>query len=186
VLAAGAWLAWPAVFPADWRSTAKFLRVATSGNVELDANSTLRTGDRVRLALDSTRSAYVYVLNEDAQGNATVLFPAADDAMRSPLSAAAMAQLPGGQGSTLAWEVTADSAAEEFVVVAALRRVPELEEHLAAWRRAAAAERTRALGAVVDVPPPSLRGTRLREIVAMLERDPRQVRVWQFRFPHRD
>jgi hypothetical protein len=186
VLLVGVVLAWPYAFAPDWTSTAKFLRVESGGNVELAANSTLRPGDRVRLSLDSTRSAWVYVLNEDAQGNATVLLPGADDAKRGPLSTAAMAQLPGGQGSTLAWEVTADSAAEEFVVVAALQRVPELEESVAAWRRAAAAERTRSVGAVVDVPAPELRGARLREIVAMLERDPRQVRVWQFRFPHHD
>jgi len=169
--------------PAAWASTARFERVSNNGNVEIASNATLRVGDRLRLILDSTRETWVYVLNEDAAGTATVLFPLDAGTARNPLAAGASLQLPGGQGSTLAWEVTADSAAEEFVVIAALRPLAQLDSALADWRRAA---RTRAVGALADIPPAQLRGEQLRQVVALLEHDPQHVRIWQYRFPHRD
>ncbi|GAA0723238.1 serine/threonine-protein kinase [Dokdonella soli] len=186
LLAVATLLAWPRIFPPAWDSTAKFLRVEPSGNVEIAADSTLRIGDRLRLNLHSSRDAYVYVLNEDDAGNATVLFPSATASARNPLQHGMTLQLPGGDNSTLAWEVTADSAREEFVVVAALQPLPEMDAELAGWQHAVAANAdTRAVGAIVSAPDPLLRGEHLRRILAGLARDPAHVRVWQYSFAHR-
>ena len=180
---AALWL-WPQPAPA-WDSTVKFLRVDTSGDVELSANSTLRVGDRLRLNLRSTRDAYVYVLNEDAAGNATVLFPQEAAGLRNPQHGGATLQLPGGEGSTLAWEVTADSVREEFVIVTTLQPLPELDRALADWHRAHVADAdTRAVGAIVNAPLAAIQGEHLRRILATLSRDPAQVRVWQYSFAH--
>jgi hypothetical protein len=185
LIAVAAVLIWPRLSPPVWESTVQFLRVEPTGNVEIAANSTLRVGDRLRLRLRSSRDAWVYVLNEDAAGNATVLFPADSDGLRNPLRGGTTLLLPGGASTTLAWEVTADSAREEFVVVAATAAQPELDRELAGWQRArVAAAETRAVGAVVDVPAPMLRGDHLRHILATMDRDPGHVRVWQYAFAH--
>lgn len=177
------WL-WPRPVPA-WDSSVSFLRVDASGDTELASNATLRVGDRLRMRLRSTRDTYVYVLNEDAAGNATVLFPQESANLRNPQHGGATLQLPGGEGSTLAWEVTADSNREEFVVVTALQPLPELDRALAGWRQAHfASDDTRAVGAIVNAPPVAIQGEHLRRILATLGRDPAHVRVWQYRFAH--
>jgi eukaryotic-like serine/threonine-protein kinase len=187
LFAVGAMLAWPHLFPSPWESTVKFLRVESSGNVELDANSTLRVGDRLRMTVRSTRDTYLYALNEDATGNAFVLFPRSDSDVQNPLHREATLQLPGGDKSTLAWEVTADSAREEFVVIQSLQPLPDLDGQLAGWQQTVAADSaTRAVGAIVNAPVPLLRGEHLQGILAKLRRDPAHVRVWQYAFAHRN
>ena len=135
-MAVGALLAWPHLFPPAWASTIQFLRVEAHGDIPLDANATLRVGDRMRVLASSSRDTYLYVLNEDAAGNATVLFPL-DTSASNPLHAGEQLQLPGGAGSTQAYEVTADSAREEFLVVASLAPLPDLEGELRHWHQAA-------------------------------------------------
>lgn len=180
LLGVGISLIWPNLAPPAWDSTVQFLRVEPAGNVELAANSTLRVGDRLRMRLRSSRDAWVYVLNEDAAGNATVLYPAAQSA--AALHAGATLLLPGAAS---AWEVTADSTREEFVVLAATMPQPQLDSELADWQRVHRARAdTRGVGSIVDVPAPVLHGEHLRRILAALDRDRAHVRVWQFSFAH--
>lgn len=180
---AALWL-WPKPEP-TWDSSVKFLRVANAGDAELAPDSTLRVGDRLRMQMRSTRDTFVYVLNEDAAGNAIVLFPQEAANLRNPQRGGATLQLPGGVDSSLAWEVTADSAREEFVVVAALQPLPELEQAIFGWQRAhIPADTTRAVGAIVDAPAAVIQGVHLRRILAVLGHDPAHVRVWQYRFAH--
>ncbi len=183
LLAVAALLIRPVVSPPAWDASAQFLRVEPTGNVEIAAHSTLHVGDRLRLRLRNSRDAYIYVLNEDAAGNATVLFPLAGTAS-NPQRGGSTLVLPGGDGSRLAWEVTADSAREEFLVISSLTPLADLERELASWNHARSANATRAVGAVVDAPAPELRGEHLRRILAGLAQDPAHVRVWQFSFPH--
>ena len=185
LLAAASALIWPRLVSPKWETAVQFLRVESMGNVDLAANSTLRVGDRLRMSLRSSRDVWVYVLNEDAAGNATLLFPSGGDGLRNPLHNGQRLILPGGEGTTFAWEVTADSAREEFVVVAATEPQTELDRELAAWQRASAADTdTRAVGSIVDTPAPMLRGEHLRHILAGLGHDNDHVRVWQYTFAH--
>jgi len=186
VLAAAAVLALrPAPAPAAWESTVQFLRVEPTGDVPIAANAVLHVGDRLRVALRSSRDAYAYVLNEDADGDATVLFPAAVGGVGNPLHGGATTLLPGGDASTLAWKVNAASTREEFVVVVALAPQAELESDLAAWTHAHEDD-SRAVNAVVKAPPPQVRGEQLRHVLARVGRDTDRVRVWQFSFAHAD
>lgn len=180
--AVAAIILWPRHVP-EWESTTQFLRVEPSGDVPLAPASTLRTGDRLRLSLRSTRDVYVYVLNEDADGNAVVLFPFGAASAGNPQHGGATVALPGGAGSTLAWKVSGASAREEFVVVAALAAQPDLEGEIATWARAHADD-TRAVGTLVNVPAPRIEGEHLRRVLAALEHNPGQVRVWQYSFAH--
>lgn len=185
LLATAVTLIWPRLAPPVWDSTAQFLRVESAGDVELAANASLRIGDHLRLRLRSSRNAWVYVLNEDAAGNATVLYPLANNAPNLQ-HAGGVLTLPGGDGSTLAWEVTADSSREEFLVIASLAPQPELENLLAGWRHVLAAPNgdKRSVGMVVDAPVAILHGEHLKRLLALLHHDTQHVRVWQFRFQH--
>ncbi|HET8941910.1 MAG TPA: protein kinase [Rudaea sp.] len=188
-IAIGTVVAWPHLFPPAWASTIEFLRVEANGDVPLDANATLHVGDRMRMRARSSRDTYLYVLNEDAAGNATVLYPLNVDAPTA-LHAGEQLQLPGGTGSTQAYEVTADSAREEFLVVAALAPVSDLQGELRQWHHATATatatDPTRGVGAIVNVSAPVLHGTHLHALLAKLSHDPAHVRIWQFSFAHGD
>lgn len=185
VVAIATLLAWPHLFPPAWASTIQFLRVEPGGDAPLDANSTLRVGDRLRMLATSTRESYFYVLNEDAAGNATVLFPL-EDATDTPLHAGVQLQLPGGAGSTQAYEVTADSEREEFLVIASLAPLADLENELHRWRHATPAEAapTRSVGAIANVPAPLLEGAHLRRLLGQLPSNRNSVRTWHFIFQH--
>ncbi len=184
LLAIAAFALWPLLSPPAWETTVQFLRVEALGNVDIAANSTLHVGDRLRLSVRSSRDVYVYVLNEDDAGNATLLFPDAGEP-HTPVHANTALTLPGGERKTLAWEVTADSPREEFVVIAATEPQTNLESVLSTWKRAESGDAdVRAVGSVVDVPLPVLHGEHLREILAAIRLDPEHVRVWQYAFAH--
>ena len=165
--------------PATWNPQAHVLRVGDRGAEILGVGANVKTGDRLRLRFVSDRAAFLYVLDEDAEGRATVLHPLPTSG--NPVSPGASLELPGGAGSTLAWEVTAGSAREEIVVLAATHALPDLEAAIATWQRAA--ERTRAIGAVVEAPVEAVQGTQLRGLLAQLDaqHDP-NLRVWHFDF----
>ena len=53
-------------------------REAADKFVEVDADSTFRSGDRIRLNVDSNTSGYLYVVAQGTSGNWTLLFPSAE------------------------------------------------------------------------------------------------------------
>lgn len=164
-----------------WDSQVQFLRMAAGGDEVLAGDARLATNDRFYLKLRSNRPSFVYVLNEDADGIATVLFPAADDV--NPVPAGADLRLPGNALSQQAWQLTSDSAHEEFVVIAAVEALPSLEQELQRWRRVEHSTAVRSAGAIVAADDVILSGERLRAAMAEAgEQAPGQARVWQFRF----
>ncbi|AVP95936.1 hypothetical protein C7S18_01410 [Ahniella affigens] len=166
----------------DWRTDVKFVRLGESGPVSLEPDASVRAGDRLRLQFESNRQVYAYVLNEDDQGIATVLFPLSD--RDNPLPAAKALELPGGVDSGLAWEVGASGGQEEFLIVASAEPLTNLEQALADWRRARGVQRS--VDQIVTVAPPELSGAQLNALVRSLEGDvrPESVQKWQFRFTH--
>ena len=182
-LLVGAATLWSRPAMPPWDASAQFRRVEASGEAELPPDAALRVGDRLRLSLRSSRDAYVYVLNEDAAGNATVLFPL-NDGPQNPQPGGTTLTLPGGADPELAWVVTADSAREDFVVISALAPRAEIEAELAGWKRARAAEE-RAVGAVARAAAPQVQGAHLQHILQGLQQDAAHVRVWQYSFTHR-
>jgi hypothetical protein len=53
-------------------------RDATEKFVETDADTTFRSGDRIRLSVDSNSSGYLYVVSQGSSGNWRLLFPSAE------------------------------------------------------------------------------------------------------------
>jgi len=174
--------AWPHAFPA-WSADVVFVRSSTNGDEALAATASVRDGDRLRLRVSSNRSSHVYVLNEDAAGNAIVLFPLAGG--EDPLPAATVT-LPGGtKDPSLAWEVTPGADREEFIVVVSLERLPTLDSALAGWVRNGPEPATRSLGRVVsDEHAPLIRGERLRALLSGLSREDGTHHIWQYAFVH--
>jgi hypothetical protein len=53
-------------------------RDASEKFVETDADTTFRSGDRIRLSVDSNSSGYLYVVAQGSSGNWRLLFPSAE------------------------------------------------------------------------------------------------------------
>ncbi|MGA9341017.1 MAG: serine/threonine-protein kinase [Rhodanobacteraceae bacterium] len=181
-------IGWSQMLVPAWSADAAFIRTRGNTIETLRDDATVRAGDRLRLRLHSNRASSVYVLNEDSDGNATVLYPL-DGGTTSVLPLRSETVLPGAtRDPTLAWEVTGDSAREEFLVVAALKPGASLESSIAAWRRSAQSapdDTTRSLGALVSGDDaPVLHGVHLRTIVAELPQDRDRVRTWRYAFMH--
>jgi hypothetical protein len=151
----------------------------------MTGTATVRDGDRLRLRVSSNRPSHVYVLNEDAAGNAVVLYPLADGDRMLPASTV---DLPGAtQDPSLAWEVTPGADREEFIVIASLESVAGIEAALAGWPRSRTtpASPTRSLDRVVsDGRLPFVRGERLRALLSGLPRDDATRHVWHYAFLH--
>jgi hypothetical protein len=180
-------IAWSQLSGPAWVVDADFVRNRGNTVETLADDAQVNVGDRLQLRLRSNRAAHVYVLNEDANGNATVLYPL--DATSSDAPVRDEALLPGDAANpSLAWEVSDDSAREEFLVVAGLDPVRELDTLLVDWRRAARAysgAATRSVGSVVENPGvPTFRGTRLNGVLTHIDTSGPGIRTWHFRFAH--
>lgn len=113
-------------------------------------------GDRLSLRWQASRPLWVYVLNADDHGESFLLFPQPRYAVRNPLPADAVVDLPGRiDGSEFAWTVTSAGGRETFLVVASPAPLAELEEGaagLAAPVPAAALGRLRGVGGLAPLP----------------------------------
>jgi hypothetical protein len=84
------------------------------------------------LEFHSTRTTWVYVLNEDDAGERYLLFPQPLFDARNPIPPDARQTLPGTVGGQPnAWTVTSRGGRERFLIVASLEPVAALEEELA-------------------------------------------------------
>ena len=92
----------------------------------LQAGDEIRLGDALHLTLLGSRPMYIYVMNEDAAGSLTVLFPV-EESVPNPLAADEEYRLPG---RTKSWATTSAGGREMFLVVASEQPVVELEDAL--------------------------------------------------------
>jgi len=98
---------------------------------EVAAMQEVRVGERVHLELNLDGPQYVYVLNEDGDGDVHVLFPLDDLDAANPLGAGEQ-RLPGTvQGRSFGWQVTSAGGEEHVLVLRAASPIDELESMLA-------------------------------------------------------
>jgi hypothetical protein len=65
--------------------------------VEVDSDSTFRSGDRIRLHVDSNTTGYLYVVMQGSSGNWSLLFPSADvDGGNNRIVKGSSQQIPAG------------------------------------------------------------------------------------------
>jgi serine/threonine-protein kinase len=117
-------------------------RVVAEGRSErLESGARLELGDQLYLEFEASRDLHVYVINEDEQGRAYVLFPLPGVDLRNPLRAHEMHSLPGRRdGTSREWEVTTRGGTEHLLLLASPERLAEFEAEMSKLPRAGDAE----------------------------------------------
>jgi hypothetical protein len=101
--------------------------------VRMQQGMAVEPGDRMSLEIQSSVPAHVYLVNEDEQGEAYLLFPLPGQNLTNPLPAALRHRLPGVQnGQSLSWQVTSAGGQEHFLIFASPERSPAFEQVFAA------------------------------------------------------
>jgi len=95
---------------------AAFYRVRGNDEERLTSTGRLRVDDELRLAVQTTVPAYVYVVNEDEKGDAFLLYPLPDAGQMRPLPANQLLRLPPQDN----WRVTSVGDQEHFLVFASI------------------------------------------------------------------
>jgi eukaryotic-like serine/threonine-protein kinase len=181
---------WSGIRAPAWQVDAAFYRIDGRGGTALTDGTSIALGDRLALKFRSDRLAYVYIFDDDGTGQAAVLFPLAGVEPGNPLAANTDYQLPGKAGaSALTWQVSSQADREEFVVLASDVPQAQLEQAVAAWQHAGAADTGAVRGALGLAAAPDdtqIRSASLRATLAALETDAHggQLRRWRFVFPH--
>jgi hypothetical protein len=110
-------------------------------------------GDGLSLEVRPSREAYMWVLNQDAQGEPVVVFPLEELDRGNPLAGKRRHRLPGTVGGApWSWLVGNGGGIETFLVVASTTPLPEFEQWIEPLRRVGQGERS------AEPPRPRLRG----------------------------
>lgn len=108
-------------------------RIRDSGREPLEPGGTISPGDHLSLDWRGTERAWVYVLDEDQQGETFTLFPVAGSDLANPLPAGAQVRLPGRRdGAPFDWVVTSAGGREDVLIVASRTPVAVLERQVSA------------------------------------------------------
>ncbi len=148
-------------FNLEW---AFFREGASSPLVLMDRIS---PGDRLFLEIKPNEDIYIYVLNEDMDGETNVLFPNPELDKSNPLPGGKKHRLPGTQGGIAKyWDVYSAGGTEHFLIVASYAAIPELEKDIAEFWRVNPADAKRGLPELAQVSKEKLRGfTRMEDRV---------------------
>lgn len=116
----------------EYRIDAAFYR-EQSGLVErLQPGITVAPDEALSLQVEVSAPAYVYVVNEDENGDTYLLFPLPGLALTNPLPPGQRHRLPGmWNGEPISWQVTSSGKKEHFLIVASRQRSREFEEMFA-------------------------------------------------------
>ena len=123
----------PAAAPADaYRIEAAFYVERNGADVRLPRGARVSPGDRLSLQIEASVPVYLYVVNEDEQGESYLLFPLPGQGVSNPLAGALRHRLPGeGTGQRLSWQVTSAGGREHFLVFASPERSPTFDQMFA-------------------------------------------------------
>lgn len=165
----------------------------------LSSGARVGPGDRLGLEILVSEPMHAYVVNEDAQGETFVLFPAGLD-LENPLPPRIRVQLPGRlAGIQQAWVVTSAGGSETILLVLSREPLPEIEEIIATLPLAepgrppvypeiepqALREAIRGIGGIApSAPPSSAPGPgRLKDLARLLPQGSEVAEgVWIHRF----
>jgi len=105
---------------ADYVVQAAFYRVDEKSREAKVSGTRISRGDVLELDLRLSRDATVYVVNEDEQGSASLLFPLAGGTLRNPLRGGQQYTLPGPSDSEpVQWAIDSFGGREHFYVIVA-------------------------------------------------------------------
>jgi serine/threonine protein kinase len=114
-----------------FRVDASLFRQESNSLTELFPGARVQVDDRLYLELESTKSLYVYVINQDARGRAALLFPVKGLTPANPIEPSQKQHLPGFRGDEqVFWRVTSAGERELFLIIASRDPLEDLEEML--------------------------------------------------------
>jgi eukaryotic-like serine/threonine-protein kinase len=112
-------------------------RVDRDRSVRLTRGDSVKPGDRLFVQLQASVPTYVYVVNEDDDGNHYLLFPLSGFAQANPLAKDGSHRLPGMRGTEEHyWQVTVPGGREHFVIFVSPAPLTAFEQTFAELPRA--------------------------------------------------
>jgi serine/threonine-protein kinase len=126
----------PAPVPSSYQISAAFHTVNNGRDTVLRPGAMLAPSDTLYLTVQASTPAYVYVVNQDEQGESFLLFPLPGQSVTNPLPPRTVNRLPGDVGGQeLYWQVTSAGGREHFFVLAAPERLEAIETMVSALPR---------------------------------------------------
>jgi hypothetical protein len=114
-----------------YRVDAALQRVENGVGTRLSDGARVGTGDQLSLQVRVSTPAYVYVVNEDEQGESYLLFPLPGQRVQNPLPAGINHQLPGiVDGAEALWRVTSAGGRDHFIIFVSPEPPPASFERL--------------------------------------------------------
>jgi Domain of unknown function (DUF4384) len=102
-------------------------RDASGKFVEVDQDATFRSGDRIRLSVDTNTAGYLYVVMQGSSGNWRLLFPSADvEGGNNRIEKGASQQIPPGDKGQFLFDE--QSGTEKLFLVLARRPEADLDK----------------------------------------------------------
>ena len=121
----------PPAADADYRIETALYRARDDGEQRLRLGEAVAPGDGLFVKVRVSIPAYVYIVNEDDQGESYLLFPLPGQAITNPLPADVSNRIPGTRGADVNWQVSSAGGREHFLIFASPERQPVFEEMFA-------------------------------------------------------
>jgi hypothetical protein len=115
----------------DYKIETAVYRERASKEQRLRPGEAVAPGDGLFVKLRVSVPAYVYIVNEDDQGESYLLFPLPGQAITNPLPAGVSNRIPGTRDAEVNWKVSSAGGQEHFLVFASPERQPVFEEMFA-------------------------------------------------------
>lgn len=117
-----------AALAADYQIDTAIYRTRGDSERRLRASERLAPGDGLFATLRVSVPAYVYIVNEDDQGESYLLFPLPGQSVTNPLPAGTTNRIPGDFN----WQVSSAGGREHFIIFASPERLAAFEQMFAA------------------------------------------------------
>jgi serine/threonine protein kinase len=134
--------------PASYEIGAQFQAKRGDRSERLRPGDRLAPGDQLFLDVQTSKPTYLYIVNQDEQGESYLLFPLLDVSVPNPLQPGTTQRLPRTPaGEPFFWKVTSSGGREHIFVFASPTRLQEFERILSTLPR------PRLDRPVVELPP---------------------------------
>src|SRR5262245_27083147 len=108
----------PPIVNPQYSVEASLFRRSPEATERLVPGERVAPGDELFMEIKGSRRLYAYVINEDDQGKAFLLFPLPGTEFSNPLAAGRSRRLPGNrEGKDVFWQVTSAGGEEHFLVI---------------------------------------------------------------------
>ena len=121
--------------PASYQIDTSFYRSGGGVETRLRAGDHVAPGDALFMKLHVSTPTYVYIVNEDDQGESLLLFPLPGQAVANPIAAETMVRVPGTKNEEISWQVSNVGGREHFLIFASPERVTAFEDLFATLPR---------------------------------------------------